>query len=401
MTRRPMIGLVAVASPSSSRSPSSIRPCRRRPRRRAGRDRRRERQPVERPPPRPPAPTASARSQARALRLRAVLGDERRHRGAPGEDAADDARPLLGDAHQDRQDQHGADRLQADHRRDRQAAHPRGARPGRRRPARLHELRGRPERALLRVAGRSRTRPSPASSRWPTGSGRTASTSTSSRSASSSSRAYGCFVGPLARGACGRRTPTGWSRRRRRPAGPARAMAAGGQRSRCRPHLPDGLRLPLRGLRCRRVGADGPPRRRRAGPPLVARPVRVGRRARREDDPRAAALRDALAGGGSGARRATPRRRGDLGPGRQPEVPGRPTGAAGAGPDRDRRVLLGRPDGQPRARAIRARPRAGRRSTSIRRRPSSRSWPSPTTAAWPAPGSGRSGTNEGSRPTPN
>ena len=53
---------------------------------------------------------------------------------------------------------------------------------------------------------------------------------------------------------------------------------------------------------------------------------------------------------GSGARRPAPRRRRHLGPGRQPEVPRRPAGAARARPDRGRRVLRGRADRQPRAR---------------------------------------------------
>ena len=47
------------------------------------------------------------------------------------------------------------------------AAHRRGARPRRRGPARLLELRHGPEPAALRIAPRSRTRPSPASSRSP------------------------------------------------------------------------------------------------------------------------------------------------------------------------------------------------------------------------------------------
>ena len=92
----------------------------------------------------PSARTATATARAdrptrprpRAVRVRAVLGDERRDRRPPGEDPADDARAVLGHAHEDRQDRHLPDRLQADHRRHRQADDPRGARPGHRGPAR-------------------------------------------------------------------------------------------------------------------------------------------------------------------------------------------------------------------------------------------------------------------------
>ena len=80
------------------------------------------------------------------------------------------------------------------------------------------------------------------------------------------------------------------------------------------------------------------------------------------------------------------RRRGDLGAGRQPEVPGRPAGPAGARPDRDRRVLRGRADGQPGTRRFAGDRRlAGdlRRLAPDARRPS---WRSPTSAAWPARG---------------
>ena len=218
MTRRPMIGLVAVAaavtialvytavsSPSAppglianagaSGHPSSDAPT--------------------------PSPTAAARSQARGLRLRAVLGDERQHRGARGEDAADDACPLLGDAHQDRHDQHDPDRLQADHRRDRQAADPRGARPGSGRPTGLHELRGRAQRALLRVArGPGRDHRGPRRTGRPDRGGR----HQRRRRADRRRPRPGIrpVRRPLARRRCGRRTPTGWSRLRRRPAGPAR-----------------------------------------------------------------------------------------------------------------------------------------------------------------------------------
>ena len=59
-------------------------------------------------------------------------------------------------------------------------------------------------------------------------------------------------------------------------------------------------------------------------------------------------MRWRVAGPGSG--RAAARRRGDLGPGRQPEVPRLPTAPARARPDRGGRVLRGRPDGQPASR---------------------------------------------------
>ena len=155
MTRRPMIGLVAVAavvaialvyvlaSPASPASPTGEHECQRS----AGRSWRINAAATGRA-----ATDPSSSPEARALRLRAVLGDERRHRRPSREDAADDPRPLLGHEHQDRQDRHEPDRLQADHRRDRQAAHPRGARPRRGRPARLHQLRDGAQQAPVPVA---------------------------------------------------------------------------------------------------------------------------------------------------------------------------------------------------------------------------------------------------------
>ena len=309
------------------------------------------------------------------------------------QDAADDPRPLLGHAHQDRQDRHEPDRLQADHRRDRQAAHPRGARPRRGRPARLHELRHGAQQAPVPTRPRSRTRRSRRSSRSPIGSVSTASTSTSSCSTSDLVPAYGAFVGRLREALRGDRSPTAVSRWRRRPGATGAAMAAARRVARGRPDLPDGLRLPLRGLRRRRIGTDGPARRRREGPRLVARPVRGGRRPGRQDDPRAAAVRDALARGR--ARRSA--RRGSA-TGRSGS---RPTIRASSPIHRRRpssirsRSSSSTPSPRPSARypATRGRPPGGRRSTSIRRAPSSRSWRSPTTAAWPGPGSGRSATS--------
>ena len=147
------------------------------------------------------------------------------------------------------------------------------------------------------------------------------------------------------------------------------------------------------------VGASAPMDRRdgeEAGPAVVARPVRVARRAGRADDPRPAAVRDALAGRRAGDRRVAARRRRHLGARRQPEVPRRPTDAARVRPDRDRRVLRRRADGQPACRATRGRPPAGRRSTSICRETlRAQAGASPTSAAWPVPGSGRSATSAG------
>ena len=99
----------------------------------------------------------------------------------------------------------------------------------------------------------------------------------------------------------------------------------GGRRG--RPDLPDGLRLPLRRAprsahRRRWIAATA----RTQDLVWSSRSVRVGRRAGREDGPRAAAVRDALASRRARDRRAAARRRGDLGPGGQPAVPGRPAG---------------------------------------------------------------------------
>ncbi len=166
-------------------------------------------------------PDGPARAGPRAVRVRALLGDERRHRHAPRDDAPDDPRPVLGDAHQVGQDRHVADRLQADHRADRHTAHLRGTRPRCRGPARLFELRRGPQPALLRLddgPGRDHRQPRRAGDEDPT---RTASTSTSSSSPTSSFRptvhsSAGCAT------RCGRRTPTGRCRRRPRQARPVR-----------------------------------------------------------------------------------------------------------------------------------------------------------------------------------
>ncbi len=284
--------------PSSARAPAGRPPTPRptRPSRHAdGPDR--EHRPTDHPaPPRP-----------RGRRLRAVLGDGRRDRRAPRAGRRLTTLALFSVTHtKDRRARHGADRLPADHGPDRAAAHPRGARPRGGRGADLHELRAgaKPAAARLgrapgqddRLAGGPRRRAPPRRHRR-----RHRAHRPRPRAGLRRVRRRGCAIAlraeiPKAQVS----VSTGAGR-----TGAAMAAAAGGGRR--RPDHPDGLRLPLRHVGRRRLGAAGPPRRPGRRPGLVARPVRVARRAGRPDHPRAAAVRDALASGRSRDRRAAAR----------------------------------------------------------------------------------------------
>ena len=146
--------------------------------------------------------------------------------------------------------------------------------------------------------------------------------------------------------------------------GAADGRRRGGRRR--RPDLHDGLRLSLRRLRRRRVGTDGPPRRRGGRPAVVARPVRVARRAR--SSRRSSACRCTGCAGACRVRRSA--RRGSA----TARSGSRPTTRSSSPTHRRRPVSTtsrsssSTPSRRPSARcpAIRARPPAGRRSTSIR-----------------------------------
>ena len=195
--------------------------------------------------------------------------------------------------------------------RPRRADDPGSPRPRRPRRTRLHQLRLGPQRAPVRGAGRrsSRTRRSRRSSPSPRTWASTASTWTSSACGLENVPAYGAFVERL-RAALREANPDGAGLRGhdsraagRRDGRRGHAAAAGADRI-----FLMGYDYRTRQQRARRLGADGPPRRQRAGPRLVARPVRGARRAGRADDPRPAAVRRDLAGRRSGARRGAGRR---------------------------------------------------------------------------------------------
>ena len=155
----------------------------------------------------------------------------------------------------------------------------------------------------------------------------------------------------------------------------------------------------------------------RAGPRLVARPVRGAGRAGRADDPGPAAVRHDVAGRRAGRRLAVDRSWRHVGAAAEPRGVRRPVVRADAGARRERRVLcradardgVGVDRGVPRSRHRRAavgvtrlvglaaapRPNrpAGTPSTTTLPGVSPRSSPWPTSAAWPVPASGRSATN--------
>ncbi len=158
------------------------------------------------------------------------------------------------------------------------------------------------------------------------------------------------------------RRPPGDGRHERR-AGPGRRWP-GPPSGRRRPDLPDGLRLSLRGVRGRRLGADGSAGRR--GP----RPAWSLDLYAASDVP----VEQTILGlplygmrwrvAGPGARRPAPRATARSGSRRQPEVPGGPAGAARVRPDRGRRVLRRGAHRQPRARRF---ARDGRLAGDLRR----------------------------------
>ena len=256
------------------------------------------------------------------------------------------------------------------------------------RRARLHELRGGAQRTplLLGPGGPGRDASQALVALAERDSGSTASTSTSSRLDVEHVPAYGAFVGAPAGGGPGGEPGRRRSRSRRRPAGPGAAMAAAASDGRCRPDLPHGLRLPLR-----RAPSRARPRRSTdatAAEQDLAWSLDLYQRSACRPSGRSSACRST---GCAGRRRARgsarpDRRRRDLGPAPQPRHARRPADRARARPDRDVE-FDGRADRSPcRSR----RRRAGRRSTSTRRPASGPSWRSRTSAASPAPGSGRS-----------
>ena len=214
--------------------------------------------------------------------------------------------------------------------------------------------------------------------------------------------AYGEFVGEL-------RTAL----RQGAPEGPGlgrdhgqRARLGDGARrldGRCRPDLPDGLRLPLVGIRPGRLGADRSARRRREGPGLVARHVRGARRPGPADDPRPAAVRDGLAGRRTRARRAADREGDATGsPSDHLDFLADPANVRDPRRHRAGRPVRHRPTRRPSATAGPER-LAARLDGDLRRfagDPRRRSWPWPTPAAWPASASGRSATTAACPTTP-
>ena len=343
MTRRPLIGVgpvavVAIVAIALVSPASAVRP---RPRGTTtpasppagdapGR------QPGDRAPPRPPAPCP----EARALRLRAVLGDERRHRRPSREDAADDPRPLLGHPHQDRQDRHRPDRLQADHRADREADHPRGARPDVAGPARLHELRDGAEPAFFSIARRSRTRRSRRSSRWPTDRGRRHQRRRRADRRRPDRRPTATSSVDCAR-RCGRRMPKA-SVSVAVTSGPDRGgMAAAAAKAGA-----DRIFMMAYDYHyaSSQPGASSPMDRRDGADPTLSGRSTCSSRSASRSSGRSSGCRCTACAGGSRARRSAqpPRRRRHLGAGRQPAVPRRPARPARARSDRARRVLCGR-----------------------------------------------------------
>ena len=99
------------------------------------------------------------------------------------------------------------------------------------------------------------------------------------------------------------------------------------------------LRLSDRRVRARRDLAAGPPRRRRQGPAVVARPVRGGGRAAGEAHPRPAAVRRDLAGRRPGDRRAVHRPGRVVDPAQPPRPAAQRAGRPAAGPGRVGRGL--------------------------------------------------------------
>ena len=142
--------------------------------------------------------------------------------------------------------------------------------------------------------------------------------------------------------------PAGGARRRRsrrpgvrRDVGQHARRGHGGSREPGRrgPDLHDGVRLSDRRVRARRDLAAGPPRRRRQGPAVVARPVRGGGRAAREADPRPAAVRRDLAGRRPGDRRAVHRPGRVVDPAQPPRPAAQRAGRPATGPGRVGRGL--------------------------------------------------------------
>ena len=216
----------------------------------------RPRRPSRRPS-RPPVTRSMATS---------VLGDGRPEITASRRDRPDDARPLLGDEQARRRDRHDPEGYQAivgplGEQLIREA-HDRGVRVelvfssfGTARNKRLFSVSNsrRPRRSSI-----------DALVTWPVSSRSTGSTSTSRSSTTELIDAYG---GSSA--TSGRRCSRPIRRARcRSPRPPTCAVGDGPGRldGRRRPDLPHGLRLPLVGLRARRLVPDRPPRRRREGP---------------------------------------------------------------------------------------------------------------------------------------
>ena len=266
---------------------------------------------------------------------------------------------------------------------------------GRGRPARLHELRASRGTSACSGRWRSRTRPIAGLVALADRIGVDGINVDVEQIGVELVPAYGVFVGRLRDALAGSEPRRAGLGRDDRRAGPARRWpwppaAAGADR------------IFLMGYDYHYAGSDvgaSAPMDRRDGAEqdlrLVARPVRVGRACRSRR--RSWACRSTGCAGGWPARSSAPRASATGRSGSRPTTRSSlPTHRCRPSSTRSRSSSSTRsPRRSAPSPATRARPRAGRRSTSIRRGPSTPSSSSPTTAAWRAPGSGRSATNEG------